>query len=201
MRSAFAQGTGKGGNHSLSISKGWVAAVSMHSAVFKHDMDSCLACARSVRRQQARNRPVVGEDRTYSLQVDFLDAVFGTSTEIEVRIDLRSPWQYSHLWLHMINANADDRSTPQILIATPALCRLTACKTAAHVRAAARSRARRPARAANAAGRDRSSPTCAPRLASSSRCDLVVNLAPTMTASALLCSHSETSMLTIREIR
>jgi len=36
------------------------------------------------RRQQARNRPVVGEDRTYSLQVDFLDAVFGTSTEIEV---------------------------------------------------------------------------------------------------------------------
>ena len=27
----------------------------------------------------------MGEDRTYSLQVDFLDAVFGTSTEIDVR--------------------------------------------------------------------------------------------------------------------
>ncbi len=44
-------------------------------------------------RQQARNRPVVGEDRTYSLQVDFLDAVFGTSTEIEVRFrDLVRRW-------------------------------------------------------------------------------------------------------------
>ena len=37
-------------------------------------------------RQQSRNRPVPGEDRTYSLQVDFLDAVFGSSTEIDVRL-------------------------------------------------------------------------------------------------------------------
>ena len=31
-----------------------------------------------------RNRPIPGEDRTYSLGVDFLDAVFGTTTDIEI---------------------------------------------------------------------------------------------------------------------